>query len=92
MRPHNKKSCIEGTKVATSRTKIFGKVGDVFILDNVCFEITNVTKKTLLEVALSFFLEEGFNTPCEFAEEWVSIHPSGFNKDKIIYFHEFRRI
>ena len=82
-----------GVKTATSRTKKYGVVGDVFVVDGVSYELEIVSKvslQTVLDVAWDV---EGAKSKDEFVEVWESIHPRrGFVSDDKVWFHRFKRL
>ena len=92
MRPNNVKSILAGKKTATSRTKIFGWPGDYFMIKDSYYQITRLNKKTLGEIAMNHFKDEGFNSTEEFIAEWEQIHPyKGFDASWEVYYHEFEK-
>lgn len=83
------------TKLATTRTKRYGKIGDTFKIHfKVCdytFELLAVFKLKLYDVASQLYYIEGADSPKEFREVWEDIHPrAGWQPDKLVYVHLFR--
>lgn len=83
---------IQGSKTATSRTKQYGNIGDTFQAGDKTFEITEVSKKSLRDIAQNHYLEEGAKSEEEFIEVWNSLHPKGFDPEQVVYFHKFREL
>jgi len=82
-----------GCKTATSRTKRYGKVGDVFIVDGIRYELILVVKLPLWFIADNFYKSEGAFSSQEFINVWISIHPrKGFDKNEYVWYHLFRKI
>ncbi len=54
---------LNGKKIATSRNKKYGKLGDVFIIRKKIFRITGVERLKLTIVAKFHYKEEGAETP-----------------------------
>jgi len=80
-------------KTKTSRNKKYGKSGDTFKKFGAVFEIISVEKHPLKKVAEEWFFEEGCLTAEEFKNIWISLHPlKGYEKDKEVFVHTFKRI
>ena len=80
-------------KIATTRTKPFGNKGDFFFVEEIKYEILQVTKMNLVYVAYNLFRTEGADSPEEFIKIWTEIHYlSGWTPDKKVYYHKFRRV
>lgn len=92
--PFNDWSCTQlkkGRKIATTRTKPYGKPGDTFEVDGLEYQLFGVQKIRLGEVASKFFEEEGCDSPEEFKKVWKEIHPKrGFIETDEVYLHKFR--
>lgn len=78
-----------GLKCCTSRTKIYGELGDTFEVNNSTYRIEYIMRLPLIFVRDYLYREEGANSPEEFEEVWNSIHPSGI-KDQSVYVHFFK--
>ena len=92
--PEFKEALASGKKTATTRTKRYGKAGEIFTAFGMKFEIMDIVKKPLDEIRTFFFDDEGFNNPKEFEIVWNKIHPKGYElqKDELFYFHTFKRV
>lgn len=66
---------LSGQKTCTSRTRKYADKGDKFKVFGEYFEITNIVHYSLGFVARNLFEEEGFNSPQEFINCWVKLHP-----------------
>ncbi|KKK50918.1 hypothetical protein LCGC14_3120210 [marine sediment metagenome] len=81
---------LDGRKTATTRTKRFGKVGDVFDAFGELFWISDVQAVKLFDVADLEFSAEGFEDPDAFLEVWDRLHPRvKHNLDRVVYLHRF---
>lgn len=86
----NRKLCLSGRKVATSRPTKYGESGDFFMIGQTYFEIIRVSKLPLSAIADNFFYQEGYDSREDFIREWKSIHPNkGFLPYWQVYYHEF---
>ena len=83
-----------GRKCATSRNKVYGRVGDVFKPDNgKSYKIEYIISLALGVVRDYLYLIEGANSPEEFEEVWTSIHPKkGFDKEQLVWVHFFKEV
>jgi len=73
----------------TSRTKPYGKPGDYFPLRGHTFEIVNIFRAPLYEVAENYE-KEGFRSKEEFIEFWNKTHPKKrYDPDQKVWVHEF---
>ena len=80
-------------KSATSRTKIYGKIGDTFEVDGKIYELTDIQAQKLYIVANVYFNREGCNSPEEFIDVWNDIHPKKkYNSEAVVYLHLFRLV
>ncbi|GAF70788.1 unnamed protein product [marine sediment metagenome] len=82
-------------KLATTRNKRYGKIGDTFSVDikhrKYTFEILAVFQLTLYYVAKDLYAIEGADSPLEFRKVWEEIHPKlGWTPDKKVFVHLFR--
>ena len=84
---------IIGRKTGTSRNTRYGDPGDEFELKGVEFRLKKVTKQYLNTIASARYSEEGFDSPQEFMDIWVELHPrAGWEPHKRVWFHEYERI
>ena len=90
--PEFKERMLSGQKTATSRTKKYGDTGDCFLAFGATFQLTNVSKVYLHDVASKFYKEEGFDSPAEFRRCWRRIHPRRNNGGITVWLHQFRGI
>ena len=82
-----------GMKTATTRTKAYGKPGDV--LDSMVgpLRLLYVEKVTLGFVATQMWNLEGCMDQGDFERVWESIHPGrGFVPEQMVYLHIFERV
>jgi len=89
---------ISGNKVATTRSKRYGKIGDYFCLRNyedkpsdIKFKIVSISREKLGDIASNLYWEEGFANPEEFKKFWLTIHRD-WTPEKKFYLHIFQRI
>lgn len=91
-RPHFKDAIIAGRKIATSRTKTYGKPGDEFEAFGYVFVIERQERISLGVVAHRHYEAEGFDSPEGFKNEWISIHPGrGYEPEQKVWMHWFHR-
>jgi hypothetical protein len=83
---------ISDRKTATSRTKLNGKIGDTFKAFGHLFEITELHRLTLSDVAQRFYRQEGVESPGDFMQVWQKLHRGVWNPQRLIWLHRFRRI
>ena len=87
-----KEPMLSGRKTWTSRTKCYGRSGDIFEAFGHEFIIEKIETKMLLEVA-RHWLEEGCKSKLDFIELWKKIHPrKGFDSYQWVHVHIFRRM
>jgi len=84
-------------KLATTRTKRYGKEGDTFVVHlgqvDYKFELLAVFQLSLYDVASKLYYIEGAESPLAFRKVWEQIHPrSAWEPDKKVYVHLFRLI
>ncbi len=98
---HMRQACIEGKKTCTSRTKVYGNIGDRFILDCVAgnqreqamFELTKIEQLRLSYVADNLYQAEGCHSHDEFTGLWHAIHPRlGFRPLQRVFTHHFKQV
>ena len=93
----SKKRLKSKVKLATTRTKRYGKEGDTFIVHlghvDYKFELLAVFKLSLYDVASRLYYIEGAESPLAFRKVWEQIHPrSAWQPDKKVNVHLFRLI
>lgn len=89
----SRKNILLGKKLATTRTKHHGKVGDRFKVADKWFELISVERMTLGEVTSKYYAIEGAESPEEFKEIWIGIHPRArWNPDKSVLVHFFKPV
>lgn len=84
-------------KLATTRNKSYGNIGDTFIVHfekyDYKFELLAVFQIKLSIVAYDLYYIEGAESPSEFIDVWCDIHKrAGYTPDKKVYVHLFRLI
>lgn len=79
-----------GRKIMTTRSRRYGKIGDVFYPHKIlrCI-LLGVERKPLKDI-LKFYKEEGFKSPQDFKDFWLTIHRK-WQPDRIFYLHTFKR-
>ena len=83
---------LTGGKTCTSRTKKYGKPGDVFERWGAMFKIVEIKKMALQDVADKLYRKEGFFSPVDFIACWEELHPRvGWVPDQIVYVHFFQK-
>jgi len=72
---------LSGRKIATTRSRRYGKIGDYFYLQNyrdevsgVKIKIISVSREKLGDIAAHLYWEEGFGNPEEFRKFWLTMH------------------
>lgn len=90
-RPDMKELVVNGNKIATSRTKAYGNIGDWFEFSNKKFVLVSISKVALKYVADFKYMDEGFVSPEEFIKVWKEIHPYvGYEPNQQVWFHIFK--
>lgn len=80
-------------KTCTTRSKRFGRPGDVFRAYGAVFELLKVEQVRLDEVAAKYWQQEGCASPEHFIRVWEQIHPiKGFDSEWLVWLHTFRKI
>lgn len=85
-------------KDRTSRFKKLGKVGDKFTLthpdtlEQRKWEISEINKHTLGEVAMHMYKKEGFVSEEDFMKFWRKIHPERNNPRAHVYVHMLKGV
>ncbi len=91
-RSHFKQAIIQGRKIATSRTRKYGKPGDEFEAFGYVFVIERQERISLGVVAYRHYQAEGFDTPEQFKNEWMQIHQQrGYDSEQKVWMHWFGR-
>lgn len=85
----SKKKLKINRKFCTSRSKIYGKVGDYFEEDGVVYTIKFVTEFPLWFVKEFLWYVEGADSKEEFIKVWKSIHGGVFKESKLVFTHFF---
>jgi len=84
---------LNGKKTMTTRTRKYGKSGDVFHAFGGEFKIIGITRVRLWFVAEKFFEQEGVSSQQGFKRVWAEILPRrGFDPDQKVYLHRFEYI
>jgi hypothetical protein len=84
---------LAGVKTCTTRSKRYGQAGDRFEAFGATFELLDVYRKTVGEVARGLWREEGCFSSEEFKTIWKRIHPRrGFQACDRKWVHRFRRV
>ena len=82
-----------GKKTATTRRKRYGQPGDIFIVNNVHYELTSVKRVTLQSVKKECWEIEGCDTPAHFEKIWDQLHKRlGFVPSMKVWLHIFKRV
>lgn len=82
-----------GKKTLTCRTKVYGKRGDYFKIDDAMFVITGVDKIDLGYIAERSYLAEGCNSTEAFINVWNKIHRrKKYDPATMVYAHEFFKL
>jgi len=87
---------IEGRKRCTTRSKKYGRPGDVFRVEHDSrFEtliITQIERYPLSLVAEKYYGAEGFSSEDEFKEKWRQLHPRrGYRPNDWRWAHFFEK-
>jgi len=87
-----REALLNDTKTLTSRTKRYGKKGDLFEAFGGLFLIISVDKMKLKQVA-KLWREEGCNSQEDFINVWKQIHPrKGFDPEQEVFVHKFMQL
>ena len=77
-------------KCATSRTKKYGSVGDIFMVDGNTYRLNMIVKLPLWFIRRYLYASEGCENPEVFEAVWNSIHPrKGFDPNQEVWYHHF---
>jgi len=93
-RPDFQNALLHGIKTCTSRTvKMIGEPYDTFEAFGATFEIVQVYKMRLWEVADKLWDKEGCRSQEHFVEIWKSIHPvAGFQPTQKVRVYFFEKV
>ena len=82
-----------GRKTKTTRSKRYGKVGDIFYLAGrkIKCEIMGTIKIPLKDIVEKYWRDEGFRSKEEMIGFWLTIHRK-YEPEKKFWIHSFRRI
>lgn len=81
---------LNGQKVCTSRTKVYGIPGQQFEVFGHRFMLTKVESVHLENVCAVLYKQEGCKDAQEFYDIWAKLHPrKGFVHNQIVYVHWF---
>jgi len=89
--PRFRAALLSDQKIMTCRTTKKGEAGDTFQVFGSTFILRDVYRIRLGYVADLNYTHEGCESPEEFRAIWRSLHPSGFDPEKIVWLHEFVR-
>lgn len=82
----------QGIKTATTRTKKYGKQGDIFTVGSEKYIISGYLKTSLGIVIGYLYREEGAASPTEFIAVWNSIYPKkNFDPEQTVWIHFFQK-
>ena len=85
-----KDKILKGEKVCTTRTKVYGKKGDGFILYDKTWVLRQVEEVTLDMVACLLYKAEGCSNAGEFVGVWNTLHPiKGYRPSQRVFLHWF---
>jgi hypothetical protein len=87
-----KELMLSGRKTTTTRPRRYGRPGDLFPAFGETFVLTEIHEVHLNFVAVSCYMEEGFNSPTEFSEYWNKLHyrvSFEENPERMVYLHRF---
>lgn len=80
-----------GDKVATTRTKRKGSVGDTFVLNGRRYVLTRILPQPLWAATGLYYGSEGFRSADEFRDALVSYYPD-IDDSTEVYIHFFREV
>lgn len=90
--PEMRQAIREGRKVCTTRSKILGEVGDLFVVAGRAYRIVDISPYRLADVRDQLFLQEGCESADEFVVLWRHLHQGDFSADKTYFVHWFARV
>jgi len=83
---------LDGTKIMTSRTKYYGRIGDYFNAFGHTFVLTSVVKRHL-DFIMDHWKEEGCSSKEDFLAVWKSIHPvRNLDMTEMFWVHSFQDV
>lgn len=96
----SKRKLILGTKIATSRNKRYGEIGDTFKVvfkdfnrEDREYQLTAILPLMLSHVGIFLYKIEGAESSKEFHDVWCDIHKrAGWTPEKIVYVHMFEEL
>jgi len=89
----SKNKLIQCKKIATSRSKKYGEVGDFFEFQGDKYIIVMIKKLPLWFIADVLYDSEGADSPDEFRNVWAKIHyRKPVDERKEYFYHFFKRI
>lgn len=90
---------LRGLKIATTRTKPYGRINDTFFVDfgyrfgEKEYKILSIFSTNLTKVASNMWKMEGANSPEDFIDVWIDIHKrAGWTPDKLVWVHIFEEL
>ena len=90
--PEFETAMLSGWKRCTTRTKKYGREGDIFEAFGQNFRLVSVYELPLSAV-LAFYNQEGFKSPEAFIACWERLHPrKKWQPDQKVWIHWFERI
>lgn len=90
--PEMESAILGGRKCCTSRRERHGNPGDRFIVGDVVYQIVDVLRVDLGEVAEAYFRLEGFDTGQEFRDFWIQVYNKPVTDWDMVYVHFFARL
>lgn len=89
--PRFREPMLADIKLATSRTRKYAEPGDTFEAWGSHFIVERVERMSLGHVAGELWPIEGVESRDEFVAVWAAIHPSGYDAERKVWVHVFRR-
>lgn len=89
--PEMESAILGGRKCCTSRRERYGNPGDRFIVGDMIYQIVDVLRVDLGEVAEAYFRLEGFDSVQEFRDFWNRRYKVPDNAWEMVYVHFFSR-
>ena len=88
--PEFREAVRSGRKTMTTRTKPYGKAGDVLQGPDCHLLLVEVNKTRLAIVANFCFTQEGFDSTEDFETAWAGLHPKrGYQPNQEVWLHRF---
>jgi len=83
---------LDGRKTLTTRYRPYGQVADCFTVFGATFVLESISSAYLHRVVKLAYDKEGFISPDEFINFWISLHPQrGYRPNDRVYVHRFFR-